>query len=121
MVLAAILPAVLYFCLFIQVDAFAARHGMPGMKAPSCRASPPPSGGLGLLLPVALSDYLMFWENYIPGKSALFRGRVLFLFARAHAPFADRTEVRRNFRSAPASLVPLFLICGRRRHRHRHV
>ena len=47
--LAAIIPAALYYLgLFMQVDAYAARHGLEGhRRARSCRASGPPSRRAG--------------------------------------------------------------------------
>ena len=47
-VLAALLPALLYYiCLFMQVDAVAARDNLKGMKRPTCRSSDRSGGKAG--------------------------------------------------------------------------
>ena len=46
--IAAIIPAALYYVgLFMQVDAYAARHGLKGIRAPNCRRSWIPSRTAG--------------------------------------------------------------------------
>jgi TRAP transporter 4TM/12TM fusion protein len=114
-VLAAIVPAALYYLvLFIQVDAYAARHGIHGMKKSELpRIADAFKAGWVYLLPVAYLMYVMFWENYSPGKSALYSAAVLFLLwiARTrHLP--TQTEVREMFVGAGKAVVPLFLISG---------
>jgi TRAP transporter 4TM/12TM fusion protein len=114
-VLAAIVPAALYFLvLFIQVDAFSARHGIHGLKRSELpRLAEVTRSGWVYLLPVAFLLYVMFWENYSPGKSALYAAAallVLWAVRTRHVPTG--AEVRDMFVGSGQGIVPLFLICG---------
>jgi len=72
--LAAVVPAALYYiCLFLQIDAIAARHGLHGLSK-----SELPSGKAALrtgwifLLPLGVLIYLLFGLGYDPALSAMF-------------------------------------------------
>ena len=72
-VLAALVPAVLYYvCLFAQVDAIAVRFGLQGIpmsELPKARRLI--KGGWVFLLPIAVLVYLLFGRAFDPALSAL--------------------------------------------------
>jgi len=81
--LAALVPAALYYiCLFLQIDALAARHGLHGLPK-----SELPSGKAALrtgwifLLPLVLLVYLLFGLGYDPALSAMFSVAALAVLA----------------------------------------
>src|SRR5690606_38825984 len=73
-VLSALIPAVAYYVmLYLQVDRYAAVHGLLGTP----RADLPPIGPVlmkawPLLLPLGILMYFLFGLGYSPGKAALY-------------------------------------------------
>lgn len=125
-VLAAILPAIVYYLvLFIQVDRFAQKNGLTGIpRSELPRARLVISRGWLFLLPLALLLYLLFGLGYSPGKAGLYAAAAIFLAAvgrdlarslvgggngvtmlRLRTIVALAVESGRN-------LVPLLLVCG---------
>jgi TRAP transporter 4TM/12TM fusion protein len=82
-VLAALVPAVLYYvCLFLQVDAIAARDGLHGIpKAELPKAGPVIRDGWIFVLPFLVLIYLLFWRGYDPALSAIWAVLSLFVLA----------------------------------------
>ncbi len=80
---AALIPALLYYvCLFLQVDAIAARYGLHGLpKSELPRARSVMAGGWIFLLPLIVLVYLLFWRGFDPGLSALSAFGSLLLLA----------------------------------------
>lgn len=72
-VLAATVPALIfYFALFVQIDAYAARHGLKGLPpAQLPRLGETLRQGWIYVLPIGLLVYLMFWGAYDAAKAAL--------------------------------------------------
>lgn len=114
-VLAALVPAVLYYlCLFLQVDAIAARyelHGLPKHELPRIR--PLLRTGWVFLLPLALLVYLLFWRGYNPALSALAASLALLVMVTIKnlrppslAKSAEMTV------AGGASMLPLLMIGG---------
>jgi TRAP transporter 4TM/12TM fusion protein len=81
--LAALVPAVLYYvCLFLQIDAIAARHGLHGLpKSELPRAGAGGGAGWGFLLPLAVLIYLLFGRGFDPALSAMFSVLALLVLA----------------------------------------
>ncbi|HMB72882.1 MAG TPA: TRAP transporter fused permease subunit, partial [Gammaproteobacteria bacterium] len=79
-VLAALVPALLYYvCLFLQVDAMAARDGLRGIpKAELPRARATLFGGWMFLIPLAVLIYMLFALGLDPAYSAMAAVVVLF-------------------------------------------
>ncbi|MEO3388050.1 TRAP transporter fused permease subunit [Mesorhizobium sp. CAU 1741] len=113
-VLAALLPAVLYYlCLFMQVDAVAARDGLKGME----RADLPRLGavfakGWIFVLPLAVLIYLIFWANMTPGFAALASAALLLVLALFMGRMRTLDEWKRLILDGGQSIVPLVLIAG---------
>jgi TRAP transporter 4TM/12TM fusion protein len=82
-VLAALVPALLYYvCLFLQVDAMAAREGLQGIpkeELPKMRATL--SQGWLFLIPLAVLIYLLFGLGFDPAYAAMAAVAVLFVLA----------------------------------------
>jgi TRAP transporter 4TM/12TM fusion protein len=70
---AAIVPALIYYLvLFLQVDAYAQRHGLRGLRRDELpRLGATLRRGWVFLLPIALLVWLLFWQNWPPGRAAL--------------------------------------------------
>lgn len=70
---AALVPAIIYYLvLFLQVDAYAQRHGLRGLRAEELpRLGPVLRRGWVFALPIALLVWLLFWQNWPPGRAAL--------------------------------------------------
>jgi TRAP transporter 4TM/12TM fusion protein len=115
-VLAALLPAVAYYLmLYLQVDRYAAVHGLEG--APRAEL-PPIFGSLAkawpLLLPLGVLIWFLFGLGYAPGKAALYSAFVsyaLFLVMepRKALSMAKLDEIARN---AGTILIPVLLVCA---------
>ncbi len=82
-VLAALVPALLYYvCLFLQVDAIAARLGLKGIpKAELPRAGPLMRTGWVFLMPLAVLIDLLFGLGFDPALSALAAAVVLLVLS----------------------------------------
>lgn len=81
--LAALAPAALYYvCLFMQIDAVAARQGLQGLpRSELPRAGATLRNGWIFLLPLAVLLYLLFGLGYNPGLSAMFAVLALLVLA----------------------------------------
>ncbi len=97
-VLAALLPAVLYYvALFIQADLEAARLGIraiPREEIPQGRAV---AGGMHFLLAFAALIYLLFWKGWQPEKAAIAACAVLIATTLALGYQGERPGLRRLF------------------------
>ena len=113
-VLAALLPAILYYvCLFMQVDAVAARDGLKGMKrADLPKLGPVLSRGWIFVVPLAVLIYLIFWGNMTPGFAALSAAALLLVLALFMGRMRTLEEWRRLVIDGGATIVPLVLIAG---------
>ena len=80
-VLAALVPAALYYvCLFLQVDAIAARFSLHGIaKSELPKARPLIKQGWVFLLPLVVLIYLLFGRGFDPALSAIFAALALFV------------------------------------------
>lgn len=114
-VLAALVPALLYYvCLFLQVDAMAARfglHGLPKNQLP--RAGPVLKAGWVFLLPVGVLIYLLFGRGFDPALSALAAAAallVLMTIQRRHLP--SFVEWRDMIVGGGDSMLALLMIGG---------
>jgi TRAP transporter 4TM/12TM fusion protein len=114
-VLAALVPAVLYYvCLFLQFDAIAARFGLHGLpKSELPKARPLMRTGWVFLLPLAVLIYLLFGRGFDPALSALVAVVALLVLTmlkerRLLAPreFADMAV------GGGESMLPLLMIAG---------
>ncbi len=113
--LAAIIPALVYYwAIFVQIDRYAANHGLAGIaKDRLPRITAVMAGGWIFLLPLALLIYLLFWLGYNPGKSALITaGLVLALNAVQRRRIPGPRELWRIVRDSGADLAPLLVICA---------
>ncbi len=114
-VLAALLPAILYYvALFIQADLDAAKLGI----APLARAELPPARavlpGLYYLLPFALLIVALFSFNQTPQLSALIAAVLLIPLALAFGYRGERGGWREFLRAVPAAgraLLDILLVC----------
>src|SRR5690606_10804672 len=111
-VIAAILPALLYyFCLFMQVDALAARQGLAGLpRAELPKPGPLVRRGWLFIVPLALLIYLLFWKGYNPSTAALAAAGLMFLFALVQGRMRDRKDWAEFIFDGGANMVPLVLI-----------
>jgi TRAP transporter 4TM/12TM fusion protein len=85
-VLAALLPALLYYvALFAQVDIEAARHnlgGLPRSQLPSIVTAS--KRGLVFVIPIAVLIYTLMFERWQPGKSAMAAAIVTIIIGALH-------------------------------------
>jgi TRAP transporter 4TM/12TM fusion protein len=114
-VLAALVPAVLYYvCLFVQVDAIAARfgiHGVPRSELP--RIGPLLRGGWIFLLPLAVLIWLLFFRGLEPAWSALAAAASLLLLdAVRRRRLPAMAMLRDTVLGTGASMLPLLMIAG---------
>lgn len=114
-VLAAVVPALLYYvCLFLQVDAVAARyalHGLPKSELPKARLVL--RTGWIFLLPIAVLVYLLFGLGFDPALSAMAAVVALVVMAtiqRRRPP--SLAEWRDMFVGGGESMLPLLMIGG---------
>ncbi len=114
-VLAATLPALLYFfVIFLQVDAIAVRFGIKGIpksELPSMLSTL--TAGWVYLLPIGILLWFLLGRGYDAGISGLYACGallVLFLFKRRRLP--NRAEWHGFFVGSGENLVPLLLIGG---------
>lgn len=114
-VMAALVPAVLYYvCLFLQVDAIAARFGLRGMTRDELpRLKPLLAGGWIFFVPLAILIWLLFFRSLDPAWSALAAALSLLLLA----VFRERRlpglrELGGMLLGAGESMLPLVMIAG---------
>ncbi len=114
-VLAALVPALLYYvCLFLQVDAIAARDGLHGMsrsELPNARAVM--RAGWMFIIPLAVLIYLLFGLGYDPALSAVAAViSLLILAVIKQRRFLSREEIAGLFIGGGESMLPLLMIAG---------
>lgn len=114
-VAAALVPAVLYYvCLFVQVDAIAARyelHGLPKSELPSAGAVL--KSGWVFLVPLVLLVYLLFGRNFDPAFAAL--AAVVALLALSvlrERRLPGLAELKAIVVDGGTSMLPLLMIGG---------
>lgn len=113
--LAALVPAAFYYiCLFLQIDAIAARQGLEGLpKSELPRARAVLKTGWIFLLPFAVLVYLLFALGYDPGLSAMFSVLALLVLAvlksRSLLTFAS---LRSLLIGTGENMLPLLMIGG---------
>tara|TARA_B100000315_G_scaffold260415_1_gene321567 strand:- start:28 stop:1914 length:1887 start_codon:yes stop_codon:yes gene_type:complete len=114
-VLAALIPAVLYFLvLFLQVDAIAARFGLAGLPKSDL---PVPFQvfvkGWLFILPIGVLLYYLFWLGFNPGLSAMFACIALaILMVVKNRRLPSATEWSNFIFGGGENLMPLILIGG---------
>jgi TRAP transporter 4TM/12TM fusion protein len=113
-VLAALLPAVLYYvCLFMQVDAVAERDGLKGMeKSELPRFGAVFAKGWIFIIPLVALIYLIFWANTTPGFAALAASALLLFLALFMGRMRTLEEWKRMIFDGGQTIVPLVLIAG---------
>ena len=114
-VLAALIPAVLYYiCLFLQVDAIAARFGLHGLdKSELPKVRPVLINGWLFLLPLVVLIYLLFGLSYDPAFSALAAVVTLFVLTTIKRRRLLRLgELTDLIVGAGESMLPLLMIAG---------
>ena len=113
-VLAAMLPAILYYlCLFLQVDAIAVRENLKGIdRSEQPRLMPVLRKGWVYIFPLGVLIYLIFWGNTTPGFAALISSAVLLVFAIIMGRMRNREEWAQLIFGGGATIVPLVLIAG---------
>ena len=114
-VLAAIVPAVLYYvCLFAQVDAIAARFGLHGMRrADLPRLKPLLAEGWVFFVPLAVLVWLLFFRSLDPAWAALAAAATLLVLAtiRQRRP-PSLAELKDMLFGTGESMLPLLMIAG---------
>ena len=114
-VLAATLPALLYFfVVFLQVDAIAVRFGIKGLpKAELPRMGSTLVAGWVYLLPIGILLWFLLGRGYNAGISGMYAcGALLVLFLLKRRGLPTREEWRGFFVGSGENLVPLLLIGG---------
>lgn len=114
-VLAATLPALLYFfVVFLQVDAIALRFGIKGLpKADLPRIGATLAAGWVYLLPIGILLWFLLGEGYNAGICGIYAcGALLVLVLVQRRGFPNREEWRGFFIGSGENLVPLLLIGG---------
>ncbi len=112
--LAAALPAFLYFlCLYMQVDAVAARKGLSGLP----RAELPLLGaavraGWIFVLPMALLIYLLFFEGLGAQYAAIAASLALLALCLLRGRLRTRGEWAEFVFGSGSILIPLVLVAG---------
>jgi TRAP transporter 4TM/12TM fusion protein len=115
-VLAALLPAIAYYVmLYLQVDRYAAVHGLVGVD----RSELPPIGPVlmkswPLLLPLGVLMYFLFGLGYAPGKAALYSAFASYALYLVTAPRgAPRLGILVGvMRDSSSTLIPVLLVCA---------
>ena len=115
-VLAAILPAAAYYLmLYIQVDRYAAAHGLDGED----RSTLPKIGSAllhawPLILPLGVLCYFLFGVGYSAGKAALYAAIVSYALYLVTAPKgASRFGILGEVATRSGTmLIPVLLVCG---------
>jgi TRAP transporter 4TM/12TM fusion protein len=113
---AAILPAAAYYLmLYIQVDRYAAAHGLEGEDRSGLpKTSASLKRAWPLLAPLGVLMYFLFWLGYSPGKSAIYAAGISYgLFLISAPRQALRLSVLGSIaRDSAATLIPIILVCG---------
>jgi TRAP transporter 4TM/12TM fusion protein len=112
---AALVPALLYYvCLFLQVDAIAARYGLHGLpRSELPRARSVLAGGWIFLLPLLVLVYLLFWRNFDPGLAALSAfGSLMLLAVIRDRRLPDLRAWQDLIVGGGANMLPLLMIAG---------
>jgi len=111
-VVAAALPAFFYYlCLFIQIDAIAARRGLAGLpKSELPAARQVLKTGWAFMAPLALLVYLLFWMAYTPSLAAMSAAALLLLFAFARGRMISRADWSDFVFGGGANMIPLVMI-----------
>lgn len=114
-VLAALVPALLYYvCLFLQVDAMAAREqleGLSGDQLPQARATL--RDGWVFLIPLGVLIYLLFGLGFDPAYSAMAAVAVLLvLTVIRNRKMLSPGELQEIVVGAGESMLPLIAIAG---------
>lgn len=114
-VLAALVPAVLYYvCLFLQVDAIAARNGLRGLpKAELPKVRDALRAGWIFLIPLIVLVYLLFGRGLDPAYSAIASTVALLVLALVkHRRVLSREELHGLVVGGGESMLPLLMIGG---------
>jgi TRAP transporter 4TM/12TM fusion protein len=114
-VLAALVPAVLYYvCLFLQVDAIAVRYGLHGLpRSELPKARPLIRTGWVFLLPLGVLVYLLFWRSFDPALSALAAVAALFVLTTIRERrILKARELAEMAVGGGESMLPLLMIAG---------
>jgi TRAP transporter 4TM/12TM fusion protein len=112
--LAAALPAVFfYLCLYMQVDAMAARMGLAGLP----RAGLPKLGavmraGWIFLLPMLLLVYLLLFQGFAAQYAAIVASLVLLALALVRRRMRSKSDWEELVFGGGAMLIPLILVAG---------
>jgi len=114
-VLAALLPAILYYvALFIQADLDAARLGIAPLERAALPPARPVLPGLYFLLPFAVLLVALFGLNQTPQLSALAGAALLVPLALAFGYRGERPRWREFLRAVPAAgyaVLDIVLVC----------
>lgn len=114
-VLAALVPALLYYvCLFLQVDAMAARDGLSGVpKSELPGMSATLAQGWVFLIPLAVLIYLLFGLGFDPAYAAMAAVVVLLVLSVMKNRRLPRgAELLDIVEGAGSSMLPLLTIGG---------
>ena len=114
-VIAALVPALLYYvCLFVQVDAIAARHGLHGIdKSDLPHARSLLKTGWVFLLPLLVLIYLLFGRGFDPALSAMAAAGTLFvLMSILRRRLVSLREIAAMVVGGGENMLPLLMIAG---------
>ncbi len=112
--LAAALPALFFFiCLYMQVDAMAARMGLAGLpKSALPRLATALRSGWIFVLPLALLIYLLFFEGFGAQYAAIAAAVVLLALSLLRGKLRRRAEWTELVFGSGSILIPLILVAG---------
>jgi TRAP transporter 4TM/12TM fusion protein len=112
--LAATLPALFYFvCMYMQVDAMAARMGLSGMqKSELPRLSTALRTGWIFVLPMVLLVYLLFFQGFAAQYAAILAALALMALALLRRKLRTRAEWTELVFGSGSILIPLILVAG---------
>ena len=114
-VLAATVPAVLYFLgLFIQVDVIATRQGMRGLKASELpQVAQVMRVGWVYLIPIALLVWLLIGRGYEPARAGIYASLALLLLALVRfRRLPSLAHLREAVVGSGEAILPLVMIGG---------
>ncbi|MDQ2639016.1 MAG: TRAP transporter fused permease subunit [Pseudomonadota bacterium] len=112
--LAATLPALFYFvCMYMQVDAMAARNGLAGMqKSELPRLRTVLRTGWIFVVPMLLLVYLLFFQGFAAQYAAIIAALLLMALALLRGKLRRREEWTDLVFGGGTMLIPLVLIAG---------